>query len=145
MCGKVEFFKVNWAWSQDTDTHLVRKFRGKTILNFPCGTSKIGTVRADIDKSVNPDIVCDVYNPPFRSHSFDVVICDPPFSFYSRFKWLLYLCRISKIAILISSPYIMPYFKKFKAIPYVSRISGRLFTRFWVLYVRKQTEITLYL
>jgi hypothetical protein len=58
---------------------------GGSLLNFPCGKSKLG-LRVDIDKSVKPDVIADFYHPPFKKHSFDDVVSDPPFSAYGKGK-----------------------------------------------------------
>ena len=93
---RTQTYQVNWSWNKDIDFLLLKKFKDKTILNFPCGRSKIGT-RADIDPSVNPDIIADLFNFDFKPNSFDVVICDPPFKYYNRFKWLLRILNIFKV------------------------------------------------
>jgi hypothetical protein len=43
------------------------------------GASEIG-IRCDIKPETNPDCVCDAHNLPFADESFQVVICDPPYS-----------------------------------------------------------------
>lgn len=49
------------------------------LLNLFCGCNKYGT-RADIKREVNPDVVCDAGDLPFKSSIFDVVLADPPYS-----------------------------------------------------------------
>jgi hypothetical protein len=86
MVQEVESYQANWSWVKHTESWLKSQIeRGEEVLNFPCGQSKIG-LRVDIDRSVKPDIIADFYHPPFRKHSFDVVISDPPFSAYGKGK-----------------------------------------------------------
>ena len=87
---KTQLYQVNWSWSHDLDDVLEKKFKGLTILNFPSGKSRIG-LRADLDPTVDPDILADLFLPQenFKPGSFEVVICDPPFQYYNKFKWVL--------------------------------------------------------
>lgn len=43
-------------------------------LNIGCKETRLGTINADIDPTVHPDIVADVLDMPFRDNSFDLVI-----------------------------------------------------------------------
>ena len=86
------FFKAEWFWGKETDLWLKKLCIGRT-LNFPCGMSQIGDVRADKDKSVKPDIIADIraFEFTFKHGEFDTVICDPPFSFWAFnkvYSWL---------------------------------------------------------
>lgn len=75
-------FRPGWADPPDVQRWLDRElFVGET-LNFPCGASQIGDVRADVDSEMSPDVVADLYNIPFQEGEFDTVYCDPPFSEY---------------------------------------------------------------
>lgn len=51
------------------------------LLNLFCGMSKLG-IRVDINKEVNPDVLCDAYivSEHFEYNSFDVILADPPYS-----------------------------------------------------------------
>jgi hypothetical protein len=84
-------------------------------LNICCGADPTGHVKADIDeellrklKKIRVDeseyVVCDVMHPPFRDGSFDTVICDPPFKFYNRFKWIQKLADIARKRLILSVP-----------------------------------------
>ena len=131
---KSQFYQANWSWNKDIDFLLLKKFKDKTILNFPCGRSKIGT-RADIDPSVNPDITADLFNFDFKPNTFDVVICDPPFKYYNRFKWLLSISNIAREYFVICTPVIFYSFKGF-ADPEIiaSRKKGNFFCRLFFIY-----------
>ena len=78
-------YEPQWSWKAETDNWLLRTFEDKSILNFPCGKSKVG-YRVDINPYFKPDIVADLNDFPFGKNSFDVVVCDPPFSMYNKRK-----------------------------------------------------------
>ena len=133
---KTQVYKVNWSWNKDTDFILLKKFKDKTILNFPCGKSRIGT-RVDIDPSVDPEIISDLMDPKFKPRSYDVVICDPPFSYFNKFKWLLKLSNIADKYFVISTPCIFYSFKGFSDPEIITtRQKGNLFLRFFFIYKR---------
>jgi hypothetical protein len=133
---RTQTYQVNWSWNKDIDFILLKKFKDKKILNFPCGKSKIG-IRADIDPSVNPEIIADLMNPKFKPLSYDVLICDPPFSYYQKFKWLLKLSNIAKEYLVICTPCIFYSFKGFSDPEIIAtRKKGNLFVRFFFIYKR---------
>ena len=140
----LKLYQPNWSWGEDTDKWLNRIFEGKSILNFPCGKSNVG-YRVDADKSVNPEILADLDNHPFKHNSFDVVICDPPFSKYSRFKWLTKLSKIAKTDLLISTPYMRPYISNFKLEhTWLSQRDSNFYLRLWLHFKKKNGDLTLY-
>ena len=50
------------------------------VLNLFCGMNKIG-VRVDLNKEVDPDIICDVHEiTSYCGKMFDVILADPPYS-----------------------------------------------------------------
>ena len=131
-----QLYKLKWSWKKDTDFLLLNKFKDKTILNFPCGKSKIGT-RADIDLSVEPEIISDLMNPNFKVLSYDVVICDPPFSYYNKFKWLMKLSNIAKEYFVVCTPCLFFSFKGFGDPEIIAiRQKGSMFLRFFFVYKR---------
>jgi len=133
---KTQLYQVNWSWNKDIDFLFSKKFKGKTILNFPCGKSRIG-LRADLDPSVDPDIMADLFYPQehFKPNSFDVVICDPPFSYYNKFKWLLELSNIASEYFVLSTPVIFYSFKGYSDPEIIaSRQKGNLFCRLFFIY-----------
>ena len=131
-----QLYKLKWSWKKDTDFLLLNKFKDKTILNFPCGKSRIG-VRADIDPKVEPQIKADLLNPNFKPYSYDVVICDPPFSFYNKFKWLFALSNIAKEYFVICTPCLFFSFKGFSDPEIIAiREKGSIFLRFFFIYKR---------
>ena len=129
-------YKLKWSWKKDTDFILLKKFKDKTILNFPCGKSRIGT-RVDIDPIVAPEIIADLMNPKFKPLSYDVVICDPPFSYYQKFKWILPLSNIAKEYFVICTPCLFFSLKGFSDPEIIAiRQKGSIFLRFFFIYKR---------
>ena len=52
------------------DAKILHPFGGKAEFGLRC----------DINSNVQPDIVCDAHNLPFRDNEFDLVILDPPYN-----------------------------------------------------------------
>lgn len=103
-----KYFKAEWFWGRETDTWLKKLCIGYT-LNFPCGLSQIGHVRADKDKNVKPDIVADIraFEFSFKEGQFDTVICDPPFSFWALdkvYKWMPAVAALAKKRLVFRCP-----------------------------------------
>lgn len=134
-----ETYKINWSWDWQTEEWLKHFCIGKNVLNFPCGKSKIGTVRADIDPTVEPDIVCSMENHKFELHSFDLVISDPPFHFKNIQSWALQLARLTKKELLISTPHIMLKIPGFKREIFATCRTDSMFVRMWILCTKIDT------
>ena len=131
---KTQLYQANWHWEKEIDSYLLKKFKNKSILNFPCGKSKIGT-RADLDPSVNPDIISDLMNCEFKPNTYDVVICDPPYNYFNRMKWLFPLANIAREYFVLSTPVIFYSFKGYSDPEILlSRIKGRFFCRLFFIY-----------
>lgn len=95
--------KANWIHTEDVEKWLQQITIGKT-LNVCCGMSLVGDTRVDIDPSSNRTVDGDLFKLPYASRSFDTVICDPPFGYYQRFRWILKLANIADKRLLLSSP-----------------------------------------
>lgn len=80
--GRENIYKSDWGDVEDINRWLRQDMAKGETLNFPCGKSQFGDVRADLDAEHNPDIVADLHNLPFKEQSFDTVYCDPPYHFY---------------------------------------------------------------
>ena len=141
---KVDVYKINWSWNRNTERWLRNITKGKTILNICCGSSYIGNVRADINPELKPDVICDVKNPPFREGAFDVVLCDPPFSYYNKFKWVNNLSKIARNELILSSPFHVPWIKGFKKTLYATIQRGNFFVRLWISYQKKNYSLEAY-
>ena len=138
---KVETYKINWSWNKNTEKWLRHMCKDKNILNVPCGMSMVGDIRADIDPTVKPDVVCDVHHLPFKDQSFDIIVCDPPFNLYNKFKWVNRMARVGR-DILLCSPIHVPWLKGMKKSIYATIQRGNFFVRLWILYTPKNHQVT---
>lgn len=103
----MKYYKAIWSWNKETDKFLKEWLIGYT-LNFPCGASQIGDIRADKDKRVKPDIIADIRCPEahFKPLQFDTVLCDPPYSMYNKFYWINPIADLAKKRVIFSTPQI---------------------------------------
>ena len=77
-----------------------------TILHPFGGKAEFGT-RVDIKSEVNPDVIADAHNLPFKNDIFNIVILDPPYNEeYSRrlygtqkikLKWTKYITEAVRV------------------------------------------------
>ncbi len=123
------------------DKWLWRRTKKYFTLNFPCGKSQVGDVRADIDPAMNPDVVADVLHPPFVPGSFEFVICDPPYSIFNRFKWMLHVKDLCTKYFLISTPKLCPIMRGFSRVIFATFARDKLFLRPWILYTKKNLNL----
>ncbi len=137
----LQVFKINWTWGSKTELWTKHMLKNRTILNIPCGKSQVGNIRADIDPTIKPDLVCDIHALPFRPQSFDAVLCDPPFSLYNKWKWVNRLSHIAKRNLLLSIPASIPYLKGFKKELYATIHKSNFFVRYWVFYTKRNHEL----
>lgn len=103
---KATQFRAEWRDPPETEAAVKDLIDGHT-LNFPCGQSLIGDVRADSDPDMAPDVVADLNDHPFAPRSFDTVYCDPPFSFYAydvQFDWVLDLWKVARDRLILNQP-----------------------------------------
>lgn len=106
------FYRPNWSWDYDIERELKKLCIGRT-LNFPCGNSMIGDVRADLDPRTAPDVFADILDPfeNFEEGEFDTVICDPPFSMYQKTGWCHEIAKLAKKRIIFCSPNVAIHLK----------------------------------
>ena len=140
----MELYQVNWSWSKDTERFLRNITSGKTVLSLPCGMSKVGSVRADLDPKTKPDIICSLFYPPFKPLSFDTVICDPPFNYFNKFAWMLPLSDLAKDEFILCSPKILPRLKHFSRTLYATIQRNNFFIRNWIYFKRRSARIKSY-
>ncbi len=134
----IDVYQTDWSWGHRMDKHLKDFSKGLFTLNFPCGKSKVGNVRVDILPELKPDIIADLKHPPFIDGAFECFICDPPYSLFNRFMWLLKLKDLSSGYFLLSTPKLAPVFRGFKRKIIWTSIKDKLFMRPWILYTRKK-------
>ena len=109
----MQVYQANWSWGEVTDKWLQSLCIGQT-LNFPCGMSQVGNIRADIDPTVKPDIIADLREPQkhFKPLTFDTVLCDPPYSMYNKFLWITKLSELTRKRIIMATPLVSLYLGK---------------------------------
>jgi hypothetical protein len=110
---KILTFKPNWEWDRNTEEWLKSICIGYT-LNFPCGNSYIGDVRADIDPNVKPDVIANLKDPfkTFKKLQFDTVVCDPPFEYYNKLGWVHNLSKLARKRLILFTPAIPIFLNK---------------------------------
>jgi len=120
-------------------------------LNACCGFDPSGDVKMDISLDLlrrlkagrledGSEYVCgDVRSCPFRPLSFDTVVCDPPFSLYNRFTWILWLSNVARKKLILSVPSINIRIRGFRRTLYA--IEGyTLFLRLWYVFARRMKK-----
>lgn len=95
--------QANWIHPPRVETWLRSMVIGN-CLNVCCGKSFVGETRIDLFDEANLTMKADCKHLPFRPGSFDTVICDPPFSYFNRFKWIVSMSWIAKKRFMISTP-----------------------------------------
>lgn len=138
-------YRVNWSWDRHTEKWLRTMCIGKT-LNFPCGKSYLGDVRADLDESVNPDVMADLLKPfdSFKRGEFDTVICDPPFEMFVKRKWIPPISDLARKRLILSTPNYRIMLKKaiWEKQYYITEQSSTFFIRHWQVFDRKVQQIS---
>jgi len=105
--SELSMYRSEWRDKSETTQWLQRVERGDRSLCFPSGMQTWGDVRADIDPSVNPDVVADLQNPPFAPRSFDTVYVDPPYAMCAYDKihqWLPAIWKITDKRLIVNMP-----------------------------------------
>lgn len=106
---KVYTFRPQWYMGKDIEEAVKKLLIGRS-LNFPCGISRFGNVRADIYPAVKPDVICDILNinGQFKKQEFDSVFSDPPFAFYTNnkigWKWIYKVAALAKQRVIFKTP-----------------------------------------
>jgi hypothetical protein len=93
-------FREAFIWEKEIEDFVKEKMQGYT-LNVPCGQSKLGDERLDIDKRFSMKKAYDMFkeNLPYKNNTFDTVISDPPWKVghYFRPRLFFELVRVCKI------------------------------------------------
>jgi hypothetical protein len=103
-----ETYRPGWSDPVDVQRWISDELCTGRTLVFPSGRSSIGDVHADVDETLEPDIVADLHEPlsTFEEQSFDTVYCDPPYSFYAEphDSWLRPLWRVARERLILQTP-----------------------------------------
>ena len=109
---KLRRLEPNWVWWASEEKLYYKLLRGFT-LHVCCGKSQIGDVRVDADALLRPDVVADMFHLPFKRHSFESAIIDPPWEEWD-FRYLYELKDIAKRVVLIHKT--LPRFRGMKLV-----------------------------
>lgn len=84
---------------------VVRSEIEGSVLVFPSGKSQIDGVHADIDESLDVDVVASLEDNPFSKNSFDTVYCDPPYGMYWNDQtWIDDLWGVASKKLILQTP-----------------------------------------
>ncbi len=93
-------FRESFMWEKEIEDFVKERVKGYT-LNVPCGKSKIGDVRLDLDPNLSMRGAYDFFKDklPYEHNTFDTVISDPPWKVghYFRPKLFFRLVEVCKI------------------------------------------------
>ncbi len=81
-------------------------------------------------------------HPPFRRQTFDTVICDPPFSYYNKFKWITRLADLARKRFLLSTSANNIYLKESIWDCAIYAMRDRMFLRLYYCFDRRVKELT---
>lgn len=133
-------YRLNWSYDADTTAWIQSMIpeTAKRIVAFPCGMAVHPcAVRVDRDPAVKPDIIADLFYPPFKAASIDYLICDPPYEIFvtgkNRFRWLLNLSAAVRQKIILSSNIDIRIGGWTKDDMFAS-VVGKLYIRLWQIY-----------
>lgn len=106
-----------------TQYNLISNLKPNSILEIGVGNSfltnllknkKFNVTTADYDKSLNPDIVCDIRDIPVKNKTYDIAVAFQileHLEYNDSLKALKELKRVAKKNIIISVPYSCIYFE----------------------------------
>ena len=93
-------FREAFIWEKEVEDFVKENMRGYT-LNVPCGKSKLGDERLDIDSKLSMREAYDMFKQhlPYDNNTFDTVVSDPPWKMghYFRPRIFFELIRVTKI------------------------------------------------
>lgn len=86
LCGR-STDKRKGSYPRGFIRRVKERWNGKTVIHLCGGTFK-EDITADIKPDVQPTIVCDARQTPFKDSVANLVLIDPPYGFeFSRFKY----------------------------------------------------------
>lgn len=93
-------FRPAFRWEQEVEDFVKDRIKGYT-LNVPCGHSKLGDVRLDLDPNLSMRGAYDFFKDELKypKNTFDTVISDPPWKVghYFRPKLFFSLVDVCKV------------------------------------------------
>ena len=93
-------FRPAFMWEKEIEDFVKKKMKGYT-LNVPCGMSKLGDIRLDLDPDLSMREAYDFFKDklPYSDNTFDTVISDPPWKIghYFRPRLFFKLVEVCKI------------------------------------------------
>jgi hypothetical protein len=126
--GQLEF-RSAFVWEKEIEDFVKKNMKGYT-LNVPCGSSKLGDERLDIDPKLSMREAYDFFKNklPYPDNTFDTVVSDPPWKMGHYFRPRLFfdLVRVCKIGgkIIYNATWI-PTSKYVKLVDSWIRMSGQ--------------------
>ena len=93
-------FRPAFMWEEEIEEFVKKKIKGYT-LNVPCGLSKLGDVRIDLDPKLSMRGAYDFFKDEldFPDNTFDTIISDPPWKIGHYFRPKLFFKLVEKCKI----------------------------------------------
>jgi len=93
-------FREAFLWEKEIEDFVKKHIKGYS-LNVPCGKSKLGDERLDIDPNLSMREAYDMFKNklPYGDSVFDTIISDPPWKMghYFRPRIFFELVRVCKV------------------------------------------------
>jgi len=93
-------FRPAFMWEEEIEKFVKEKMKGYT-LNVPCGKSKLGNVRLDLDSNLSMRGAYNFFKDElnFPDNTFDTIISDPPWKIGHYFRPKLFFKLVEKCKI----------------------------------------------
>lgn len=90
-------FRPAFVWEREVEDFVRERMKGYT-LNVPCGQSKLGDVRLDLDPKLSMRGAYDFFKDKlnFPDNTFDTIISDPPWKIGHYFRPRLFFSLVEK-------------------------------------------------
>jgi len=95
----------------------------------------LGHVKLDLYEKA--DIRADVRHLPIRHRAVDTIICDPPFSLYNSYRWVLDLKNAVRKRLILVTPMMIFRMHGFRRRVYLVEKWPRVWTKLVLIYDRK--------
>jgi len=93
-------FRPAFVWEQEIEDFVKERMKGYT-LNVPCGKSKLGDVKLDLDSKLSMRSAYDFFKDElnYADNTFDTIISDPPWKIGHYFRPKLFFKLVEKCKI----------------------------------------------